>query len=244
MTIAHVKIEWYSSLDKASAEARRSGKPVLLFFCSETCFFCNQMDMAVYARQDVIDLVQSEFVPLYITPGMPEIFRTYTVGEVPLLIVAEENGTEYERSVGFLDAQELMAFCLLALVKFYYDRDKAEIAKRHAERLIKDFPYGRRIPEGVFWQGVTRYQVTHDRRHFREAFETLAGNHPDSIWTVRARIFYCYPTSFIEWKNNRKNRLDYWKSRDAFLKSFAGYFFGPSVGQFSGSREIEGGNKD
>jgi len=115
VTIMNEKLEWYPSIHKAMAEAQWTGKPVFLFFCSDACFYCNQMDMVVYKQKALSDLIRNEFLAVRIGTDTPDVFRAYRVNNVPAFIIAGTDGFEYERYSGFIDANGLAAFCLLAL---------------------------------------------------------------------------------------------------------------------------------
>jgi len=228
MTMHKNNYEWYSRVDRGFEEARRVGKPVLLFFYSETCFFCNQMDMVVYPQQNVADLIQGEFVPVRITPDNPDVFRAYAVNTVPAFIVTGTDGVECERRSGSLDAEALVAFCLLALGKFYHDLHETQKAQQYMERLINSYPQSPHAPEAVFLQGVYRYLISEDPVHLKTSLFALVKNYPDSIWVRRSLVLHCHPSTVADWDAYRKKRRDYWESRDAYLKAYFTYYNGPS----------------
>ena len=227
--------KWYSSFDCGLEEARKADKPIFMFFCSETCFYCNQMDIFIYKQKEVSTFIQSEFVTLRLTPDTPDPFRTYNVKNVPTFIVAGTDGLEYNRRSGFLEAEELMAFCLLALGKIYYNRNQLESAHRHMEKLAVNYPRSIHAPEGIFLRGLYRYMTTKDPVHFRESFLMLANSYPESIWVKRSLILYCHPSAVIDWDADCKERRDYWESPDAFVKCYATIFNGPSAHQIKGT---------
>jgi hypothetical protein len=227
--------EWFSSLNRGIEESRRIVKPLFLFFRSETCFFCNQMDMVVHQRKTVADLIQGEFVPVHITPDTPDVFRTYGVTNVPVFVIAGTDGFEYERCSGFLDADGLMSFCLLALGKVFHDRNDTETAQKYLDRLISACPESFYTPEGIFLRGLYRYMTSQDPLHLRESFLMLAKIHPKSIWVKRSLIMHFHPSAVTDWEAYRKRRSDYWESQDAFVKSYATYYNGPSDHQIKSS---------
>jgi len=219
---------WRSSIDEGLQDAHTSGKPFFLFFCSETCFYCHRMNMAVYPQQNVADLIRGEFVPVRITPATPELFGIYAVNTVPAFIVSGTDGMECERHAGFLDAEALTSFCLLALGKYYHDRREIEKAQQYIERLIIAYPQSAYAPEAVFLQGVYCYLTSHDPACLKTSLFALAQNYPDSIWVRRSLILHCHPTTINEWEVYQRQHLDYWKSQDAYLKAYFTYYNGPS----------------
>jgi thioredoxin-related protein len=222
---------WYSSVDRGLEGARRTDKPVFMFFCSATCFYCNRMNTDVYTQKHVSDLIHSEFVALRLTPDTPDVFRTYAVKNVPAFIIAGTDGLEYERCSGFLKAEDLEAFCLLALGKFYHDRCETKTAQQYMERLVSTYPQSLHASEGVFLRGIYRYMTSQDPLQLKESFLMLANIYPDSIWVRRSLILHFYPSVVVDWETYRRQRRDYWESPDAFVKSYATYYNGPSVHQ-------------
>lgn len=226
--------EWYANVDRGLEEARRIDKPAFMFFCSATCFYCNRMNTDVYTQKHVFDLIHSEFIALRITPETPDVFRTYAVKNVPAFIVAGTDGLEYERCSGFLKAEDLEAFCLLALGKFYHNRGETKNAQQYMERLISTSPQSLHAPEGLFLCGVYRYMTSQDPLQLRESFLMLAKSYPGSIWVRRSLILHFFPSAVIDWEAYRKQRRDYWESDDAYLKAYATYYNGPSGHQIKG----------
>ena len=228
VTIMNEKFEWYSSIDKAMAEAQKTGKPVFLFFCSDTCFYCNQMDIVVYKQKTISDLIRNEFLAVRISADTPDVFRTYRINNVPAFIIVGTNGFEYERYWGILDADSLAAFYLLALGKSYQDRNETEAAQQYLERLISTYPQSLHAPEGLFLHGLYRYMTSQNPMDLKKSFLKIAKIYPDSIWVRRSLVLYFHPSAVKDWEDYHKRRLDYWESKDAFLKAYATYYNGPS----------------
>ena len=220
--------KWLSNVGEGFEFARVNNKPLFLFFCSETCFFCHRTDMVVYSRQNVADLIQSEFIHVRLKPERPDVFRSFTVNKVPAFIVTDADGLECERCSGFHEAEALAAFCLIALGKFYYACHKIEKAQIYLERLISSYSRSIYAPEAVFLLGIYRYLTTHDPAHLKTSLFSLAKNYPDSIWVRRSLVLQCHPSTVTEWDIYQRQHRDYWKSQDAYLKAYFTYYNGPS----------------
>ena len=183
--------------------------------------------MVVYKQESVSNLIRDEFVAVRITPETPEVFRTFAVNNVPTFIIVGADGFEYERCSGFLDADGLVAFCLLALGKVYYDRHEKATAQRYLERLLLTYPQSPYVPEGIFLRGICLYLISQDPTHLTESFLHLSENHPDSIWTKRSLVLHFHPSAVFDWDAECRQHRDYWDSQDAFAKCFATYFNWP-----------------
>jgi len=225
--------DWYTNTDKAFEEARRTEKPVFLFFCNDTCVSCNQIDSDIFTQNPLSDLIKSEFVALRMTSDAPDVFHNYAVKNVPAFVIAGTDGLEYERCSDIFDAEGLAAFCLLALGKVYHDRNEAETAQQHVERLINSYPQSPHAPEGVFLRGVYRYIASQDPMHLKASLFMLGKNYPDSIWVRRSLVLHFHPSTVVDWEAYRRQRRDYWESQDAYLKAWCTFYNGPSGHHFN-----------
>jgi thiol:disulfide interchange protein len=104
---------------EASAEAARSGKPVLYDFTAAWCGPCKLLDEA-WADASVAEKVNAGFVPVRITdrmreegrnpPDIAELQRRYEVSAFPTLVVAAPDGRLIAKHEGFRSPQALAAF--------------------------------------------------------------------------------------------------------------------------------------
>ena len=203
--------EWREDIKLGFEEAEVMGKPILMFFYSPACYFCQQMERSAFSRKEILTRLTEEFVLLRITPNAPADFRTYNIKATPAFLILGPTGMEFERFTGFLDAQSLMAFCLLGLGKWRYDLGQADIAQYHVEELTSQYPGSIHAPEGFFLRGIYRYQTTKDRSHLRESYDTLARQYPDSPWVKRSRLLHLYPCAFFKWEAYRNQGWAYWE---------------------------------
>lgn len=165
------------------------------------------MDTVSYSRNDVIQMLNEKIVPLRINPETPHLFKAYAVGVTPVQVIIGNNGFERQRSTGFLNGLELMAFLLLGLGKFYFDNGRIDEALTMVDRLIRDYGESRLTPEAMFHHGFLLYKKTRDHRYLKEAYELMAPRYPDSNWTQSARMvaLYHYAPSVWEWTQKKDN---------------------------------------
>ncbi|MBU4310721.1 thioredoxin family protein, partial [bacterium] len=51
-------IKWYENFDGGLAEAKRTGKPIMIDFYTDWCHWCDELDKKVYTNSDVIKLAE------------------------------------------------------------------------------------------------------------------------------------------------------------------------------------------
>jgi len=92
----HDAVRW-RSLTQGTAEAGRSGKPLLYFFTADWCGPCHLMKSEVFADKEMADLIEKEYVPIEIvdrtretgrnSPDIDKLFDKYEVHGFPTLVV-------------------------------------------------------------------------------------------------------------------------------------------------------------
>jgi uncharacterized protein len=125
-------IAWRPWGDAAFAEARSSGKPILLSLSAVWCHWCHVMDETTYSNADVISTVNDGFVPVRVdNDRRPDINRRYNMGGWPStgFLTAEGEvitGATYVPPHAMLDA--------LARVSEFYAAHRAEMDARSGVR--------------------------------------------------------------------------------------------------------------
>lgn len=117
---AETSLRWRPLL-AGEEEALAAGKPVLYFFTADWCPPCDVLKRTVFENEDVVDLVERQFVPVEVVDreqedgvNLPEVeavgFRFLVTG-LPTLVVArarggpavsEEGAPGTERTIAFL----------------------------------------------------------------------------------------------------------------------------------------------
>ena len=105
-----VSIEWRSSYRNAADEAARDGKLLLVSITASWCGPCRQMKQLTFTDSRVIEMVQSEFVPLSIDADEhPDLVTGFKVDAYPTTFVVSPDFTILKKMSGFQSASDLVS---------------------------------------------------------------------------------------------------------------------------------------
>ncbi len=144
------------------------------------------MDAVTYPEKEVIQFVQSSFIPLQIPHDAKPESIDFNIKWTPTLITLGPDGREHHRTVGFLDPDDFIASSLLGIAKYHFDNDRYQEALSYCETVISDHPLNEAAAEALFLRGVSRYKSSGEKRHLKEAYEALNSRYPNSEWAKRA----------------------------------------------------------
>jgi thioredoxin-related protein len=101
-----------SPLTTVLEEARRSGRPALLYFRSQRCGWCDRLARDTFSRPDVRSRLRTGFVAVKydgtLSPGR-EIGRRFRLPGFPVVIILDGSGREVGRIVGYRSAPAFLA---------------------------------------------------------------------------------------------------------------------------------------
>jgi len=111
-------IGWLHDEDRAFAESRRTGKPVLVEAWAEWCAACKVMDRNSWSDPGVQRRVRESFIPLRLdftedSPATDALRERYGVDGLPTLLACRAPGcagAPRDRVTGLLKPVELLAF--------------------------------------------------------------------------------------------------------------------------------------
>ncbi len=110
-------IAWEHELDAALASAKAQQRPVLLVFGASWCPPCKKMKRDVWPDPEVAQLVESNFVPLYVDVderSQANVSARYRVSSIPAVFILDAEGTEIQRSSS-MSVSSTIAFLNAAL---------------------------------------------------------------------------------------------------------------------------------
>ncbi|MBX7244182.1 MAG: thioredoxin fold domain-containing protein [Candidatus Sumerlaeaceae bacterium] len=103
---ANVGEDWHTDFRAAAAQAKREGKPLLVDFSTGWCPNCRKLegtmeDPAVTSRLD-------NFVKVYVDGDQhADMVQNFNIDGFPTLVAISPNGSEIDRSVGYVSARSL-----------------------------------------------------------------------------------------------------------------------------------------
>ena len=126
-------IRWRDWGPDAFAEAAAGHKPVLLAISAVWCHWCHVMDETSYSDEDVISLINQNFIPVRVDNDQrPDVNARYNMGGWPSTVVLTPEG-EILRGGTYISPEDMHPF-LKQVSDLYGDpNNRLEFARRIAE---------------------------------------------------------------------------------------------------------------
>ena len=183
-------IRWRSNFEEARKEAKEKGKLLFLFFHHPDCDGCNKTINETLTDNDVKGLIEKEFIPLtFVVTESPEIAGRYNVDWTPAFIIADADGMERERSVGFLPPEDFIAQLELSEGLADMHMERFSEAERCFEEVIQKHTQTEVAPEACYYLGVSQYKESGYAKYLQKASKTLINLFPDNAWAKRASVW-------------------------------------------------------
>ncbi|MDB5907171.1 MAG: disulfide isomerase [Massilia sp.] len=133
-------IDWLIDPHQAFAEARASGRPLLLYWGAAWCPPCNRVKAVIFSRPDFIGLSQS-FVALAIdgdNAGAQQLAEQFKLRSYPTLVVYRPDGVEVTRLPCELDGKRFVHILQLALNANFTVAESLSVALSRERPLADD----------------------------------------------------------------------------------------------------------
>ena len=102
------EVEWRRDYNQARGEASASGKPILIDFGTESCYWCKQLDATTFRDPKIIGVLKERFVALKIDAHRDApLAEALRVQAYPTLVLAAPDGKILGTHEGYLDAARL-----------------------------------------------------------------------------------------------------------------------------------------
>ena len=145
---------------------------------------------------DVCFSVKNNFVPLQIDfKKNKALVRRFGIKWTPAIVIADSDGDEHHRFIGFLPPSDFNSQIILGQGKAEYDLDHLEQAVQRFQEILVRFPRAEAAPEAQYFVAVTKYQLSHDPTELRLGLEALQRDYPQSEWTKKAEVYALIPTT-------------------------------------------------
>jgi thioredoxin-related protein len=114
------------------------------------------MDAVTYPNKAVIEFINSNMIAVRVRHDQRPLAEDFKVKWTPVLITLDVDGTERNRTVGFLPPEELIPSLMSGIGKAHLERGEFAKAIPQFEKLVSKYPKSGAAPEAVFFLGVAR----------------------------------------------------------------------------------------
>lgn len=182
-----LEIKWIEGIEAAGKEAGATGKPVLMFFHHPMCGGCKKTLSTTFTDPDVVELLDRDFVMTsFLVTEAQDLTARYAVEWTPTFLIADQDGKELERWVGYLPPADFIAQIHLSEGLAAFHRNRFKDAEEAFSWIIDNKPDADVAPEARYYLGVSLYKETGDGSHLERTWEAMSRRYPDDFWTKKA----------------------------------------------------------
>ncbi len=179
-------IEWQTNLGYVEDSATATRRPILFYYYDEECIGCRELEELTFAEGRVVSFIMESLIPMKMDIGKKAFYEKYNVIWTPTLLILDYTGNEVQRSIGFLDPHEFIAFMHLGIAKVHFITGEFDAANVHLKRLLNQYQDSTATPEAIYFQGVNLYKQKGDTTPLKHAYEQLVKDYPESSWAKRS----------------------------------------------------------
>ena len=175
------EIKWYEDFDEGLAEAKRSGKPMMIDFYTDWCHWCDELDKKVYTDSDVIKLAE-DFISVKIDADVDEETKEkYRVRAYPTIIFTDSQGKEINKIRGYKKASSFVQSMSQALAKV-----PRPIAKPKIRKTPSKVPGPEDKAKTIYSLG-NNYEANKMYAQAIREYRRVIREYPNSIWAQKAQ---------------------------------------------------------
>jgi thioredoxin-related protein len=187
-----LKLNWIGDYDELLRVARKTGKPMLVFFHSVHCSGCKAMIGKTLPDRDVVQHAGKRFALgmfEWSEPKSKDLAKKYGIEWTPTFIIANQDGIEAYRFVGYLPPHDFLAQLMLGEGMVGLRKDDFDRAFKCFERVSLTYPDSEAAPQAAYYAGVAQYKRTQDPKMLKKAYDFLSKNRPESDWAKKATVW-------------------------------------------------------
>ena len=213
-------ITWREWNQDAFLSARREAKPVLLTLTATWCHWCHVMDQTSYSDHRVIDLVNSQFIPVRVDVDQrADVSRRYNQGGFPSVAILDDQGNLLagqiymppEQMIRLLEqvvagdstgrvvvespTSEVTSGSAKPLVAGIQDPPTSQVLQRLQELYDPDFGGFGREPKQPPWEGLRYLMALYSRsgeKHLLEMITNTLDGMKLSLYDYKDQGFFRY----------------------------------------------------
>ncbi len=112
------ELEWYNTYDAGAKAAAEAKKPMIVYFWTIWCVYCEKYHKEVFSREDIRQILAQDFVRVAIDMDVnKEDTRRFNVAAPPHVIFMTYNGEIITRVPGYMPADEFKEVLLSVKAK-------------------------------------------------------------------------------------------------------------------------------
>ncbi len=104
------EIHWFTSLEAAQKESKRTGKPIFAGFYATWCPPCKMLETQTYPDPQVIAESQKWVMLKIDTDKQTDLAEQYGIRSLPTLAILRTDGDPVTGATGFHDSREFVKF--------------------------------------------------------------------------------------------------------------------------------------
>ncbi len=120
-------MEWYQTYDQGAAVAKETGKPMLVYFWTIWCTYCEKMQVEVFPYPPVKEILEEDFVRIAIDMDVnKEDTNRFNIQAPPHELFLDENGEIITRIPGYIPEESFLEI-LTEVRDFHHSQTKPVI---------------------------------------------------------------------------------------------------------------------
>jgi thioredoxin-related protein len=173
---AGAEVQWRTDYGKARKEAQDTGRPLVIDFSSENCYWCRQLEQRTFVDAAVVTLLNERCIPLHIDAARsPDLIEKMNIQNYPTLVYASPEGRILGYQEGFIEApifrEQVQRSVSAVSAPEWMVRDYAEAAKAAAQ---KEYSRALTLLKSIVEDGKERLVQTKARQLIQEVEQQAA----------------------------------------------------------------------